>query len=121
MVADEVRKLAEQSRQATQEIETLIFGIRATITEAVEAMSHSTQKVESGTQIVSKAGSAFEEILREIVTVAKEVGTVASSVEEMVIGSEEIVKRILRKPFLLQQKNNRLPWNKSMHRFMNCT
>ena len=92
VVADEVRKLAEQSRQATQEIETLISGIRTTITEAVQAMSLSTQEVVSGTQVVSRAGSAFVDILHEINAVAEEVGTVATSVEKMAVGSSEIVE-----------------------------
>lgn len=91
VVADEVRKLAEQSGQATQEIESLISGIRSTITEAVNAMSHSTRQVESGTNVVNKAAAAFEDILREINDVASEVEAVATSVEEMAAGSEEIV------------------------------
>ena len=92
VVADEVRNLAEQSKQATREIETLISGIRTTITDTVEAMSLSTQEVESGTQVVNQAGLAFVDILREINAVAEEVGTVATSVEEMAVGSAEIAE-----------------------------
>ncbi|MRS05585.1 hypothetical protein EG832_20575, partial [bacterium] len=63
VVADEVRKLAERSTSSTKEIDQMLNGIVATVSEAVTAMQSGTLEVETGVEYANKAGKALEEIL----------------------------------------------------------
>ena len=63
VVADEVRKLAEQSKQSSEEIASLIQGIQDNTTHVIHAMDKGTEEVKSGSAIVAQAGDAFQHIL----------------------------------------------------------
>ena len=65
-VADEVRKLAERSAQSTRQIEELIESIQGRVDVVVKAMAAGTAEVESGSELVSSAGEALQQIVRGI-------------------------------------------------------
>lgn len=66
VVADEVRKLAEQSSTAAQKISELIRSIQSETEMAVERMQKGTTEVDSGRQVVTAAGDAFETISQAV-------------------------------------------------------
>ena len=82
MVAEEVRKLAEESGQAAQQIAALIASIQTDTTQAVDRMKNGTEDVQSGKEVVNKAGVAFE--------------TITSAVKELTSNSEAILSAARR-------------------------
>ena len=70
-VADEVRKLAEQSQEAAKQIATLISEIQGETDKAVVAMDEGTREVKVGTEVVTTAGKAFEEIATLVTNVSE--------------------------------------------------
>ncbi|HMA83327.1 MAG TPA: methyl-accepting chemotaxis protein [Candidatus Thermoplasmatota archaeon] len=97
VVADEVRKLAEESGQATQQIDDLIKGIQREIDSAVTSMDENTKQVEEGSQGVEEAMKAFQTLPKVIETVnqsAEQVGNVAetnaSSAEEVSASIQQV-------------------------------
>ena len=97
VVADEVRKLAEESGQATKQIDNLIKGIQTEIDSAVNSMQENTRQVEDGSKGVEEAMKAFQTLPEVIETVnerAEQVGSVAetnaSSAEEVSASIQEV-------------------------------
>ncbi len=94
VVAEEVRKLAEQSADAAKEIGDLINSTQEESKKALESMTEGVKDVESGTEVVSKTGSTFNEILDAVKGISKQVEETASAAEELSSGSEEMAASI---------------------------
>ncbi len=94
VVAEEVRKLAEQSAGAAKEIGDLITATQDESKKALESMTEGVKDVESGTEVVSKTGSTFNEILESVKGISKQVEETASAAEELSAGSEEMAASI---------------------------
>ncbi len=94
VVAEEVRKLAEQSAGAAQEIGDLITSTQEESKKALESMTEGVKDVESGTEVVSKTGSTFNEILDSVKGISSQVQETASAAEELSAGSEEMAASI---------------------------
>lgn len=62
VVAEEVRKLAEGSAVAAQKIADLIHTIQGETEQAVKRMQKGTEDVKNGQEVVTAAGSAFDNI-----------------------------------------------------------
>jgi methyl-accepting chemotaxis protein len=62
VVADEVRALAQQSAQATSEIEKLVAAIQAETNEVVAAMEAGTEQVVTGTKLVDETRQSLNKI-----------------------------------------------------------
>jgi len=91
VVAEEVRKLAEQSQQASKQIEILIGEIQNETAQAVTAMNTGTQEVNLGTEVVTTAGQTFKEIEQLIQEVTLQVKETSNSIQQMADGSQQIV------------------------------
>ncbi len=96
VVAEEVRKLAEQSQEATKQISELIGGIQGDTEQAVAAMDNGTREVKLGAEVVNTAGQAFHEIVTLVEQVSDQVREVSSTIEQMAIGSQQIVESVNR-------------------------
>jgi len=94
VVAEEVRKLAEQSADAAKEIGDLITSTQEESKKALESMTEGVKDVESGTEVVSKTGATFNEILESVKGISKQVEETASAAEELSAGSEEMAASI---------------------------
>ena len=94
VVAEEVRKLAEQSAGAAKEIGELITATQEESKKALESMTLGVQDVAAGTEVVSKTGITFGEILADVQGISKQVEETASAAEELSAGSEEMAASI---------------------------
>ncbi|MEW5784988.1 MAG: methyl-accepting chemotaxis protein [Bacillota bacterium] len=94
VVAEEVRKLAEQSARAAKEIGQLIKATQEESSKALESMTLGVKDVETGTEVVSKTGATFAEILSDVSVIAKQVEETASAAEELSSGSEEMAASV---------------------------
>ena len=96
VVAEEVRKLAEQSQEATKQIASLIGAIQGDTEKAVLAMDDGTREVKLGAEVVNAAGQAFQEIVGLVTQVSNQVGEISSAIDQMAVGSEQIVTSVNR-------------------------
>lgn len=94
VVADEVRKLAERSTSSTKEIDTMLNGIVATVSEAVTAMQSGTMEVETGVQNANEAGKALAEILTASEAVNAQATLAATASEQMRHAAEQLVEAV---------------------------
>ena len=61
VVADEVQRLAENARDATSQISTLVSNIQAETSDTVSTMNEVISQVVSGSQLAEQAGERMEE------------------------------------------------------------
>jgi len=94
VVAEEVRKLAEQSARAAKEIGELITATQDESRKALESMTLGVKDVEMGTEVVSRTGITFAEILGDVKGINKQVEETASAAQELSAGSEEMAASI---------------------------
>jgi methyl-accepting chemotaxis protein len=94
VVADEVRKLAERTAHSTSEIGQMIKAIQDEVSMAVNSMENATSNVNLGVDLVTKAGSALQDIVVSANELQVMVQEIASATEEMSATSEEISKDI---------------------------
>ncbi len=94
VVAEEVRKLAEQSQEAAKQIAGLIGEIQGDTDKAVVAMKEGTQEVAIGTQVVSAAGQAFQEIVGLVTQVSEQIREISAAIQQMAGGSQHIVASV---------------------------
>ncbi|KGK87160.1 chemotaxis protein [Desulfosporosinus sp. HMP52] len=94
VVADEVRKLAEQSQEATQQISSLISEIQGDTDKAVLVMDNGTREVALGAEVVNTAGQIFQEIAELVTNTSREMKEIATTIDQMAIGSQQIVESV---------------------------
>ncbi|WP_371261459.1 methyl-accepting chemotaxis protein [Bacillus sp. OV322] len=90
VVAQEIRKLAEQSKNASKQISTLIQLIDTDTKTVIEGMEVGVREASAGLELVKSAGSAFKDILVKNDGVDFEVQEVTAAVEQMSAGAEQI-------------------------------
>ncbi len=83
VVANEIRSLAEQTREASKNIEKLLLEVQSETVVTVDAMNEGLVEVEKGTEAIGSTYSTFDRIIREIHLVAEEVRLVSNSVLEL--------------------------------------
>ncbi|WP_373558546.1 methyl-accepting chemotaxis protein [Bacillus sp. FJAT-45350] len=91
VVADEVRKLAEQSSKSTSQIRDLIGEIQVETERAVTASKDGNKAVEDGMDVITQAGTAFNDISQSISHVTTEVEQVAVSMKNINLDISQIV------------------------------
>lgn len=94
VVADEVRKLAEKTMTATKEVEEAVNGIQTGTRQNIITVEHTTNSLNSGTELVRHSGDALMEIVHEITETAAQVSSIATAAEEQSVASEEITRSL---------------------------
>ena len=97
VVAGEVGKLAAQSSEAAEEIAKTISEVQRVTQRAVQAMNTGTEEVRVGSDVVSSAGSQFQQIAEHVAEVdrlvkesAQNAAAVAEASREVLKGSEDV-------------------------------
>ncbi|ESA35454.1 methyl-accepting chemotaxis protein [Leptolyngbya sp. Heron Island J] len=85
VVADEVRSLAQQSAEATTEIENLVAEIQAETNDVVKAMEMGTEQVVVGTQLVDET----RESLNSIAQVTTDMKILVNSINQATLSQSE--------------------------------
>ncbi|MFT4242620.1 MAG: methyl-accepting chemotaxis protein [Acidovorax sp.] len=91
VVASEVRSLAQRSAQAAKEIKTLI-GV-------------SSEKVESGTQLVNDAGAAMREIVAGVQNVTSIIAEISDAASEQSLGIGNVNQAVAQLDQMTQQNS----------------
>ena len=90
IVADEVRKLANNSGEATGQIETVVKEIQSEIKELVELTKLSYKQVQSGRKTTELTNGKILDIIDKIQTTSFEVQEISTSIKEQKQAVEEI-------------------------------
>ncbi len=88
VVADEVRKLAEQSGNAAKQIAALVSGIQEQIDAITDGINRGSEEISQGKDIVSTAGTHFDDLEKAIGDIDNVVQQIYSSTEEMIKTTE---------------------------------
>lgn len=95
VVASEVSQLADQSKDAADEISSIITDIQACIRQCVSQMEAGAQSVETGIVQSNEAKETFKEILQHINIVSEEMTNVSAVTEEVNSGSSMLLESII--------------------------
>jgi methyl-accepting chemotaxis protein len=94
VVAQEVRSLAEQSRQATTQVRTILMEIQKATSAAVMATEQGTKAVAAGVKQATDAGEATRELTGGVGEAALAAAQVAASIQQQLVGMDQIASAI---------------------------
>jgi len=90
VVAQEVRSLAEQSKEATNQVRTILNDIQKAISGAVMATEQSAKAVEAGMNQSQTAGDSIGKMTEGIMKSVQTAIQIAASTNEQVAGIEQV-------------------------------
>jgi PAS domain S-box-containing protein len=91
VVAQEIRSLAEQSKQATAQVRTILGDIQKATSAAVLATEQGSKAVEVGVKQSFQAGEAIRVLAESITEAAQAATQIAASSQQQLIGMEQII------------------------------
>ena len=90
VVAQEVKSLAEQSKQATAQVRTILSDIQKATTAAVLATEQGSKAVEAGVSQSTEAGDAIRLLADSITEAAQAATQIAASSQQQLIGTDQV-------------------------------
>ncbi|HEY1725342.1 MAG TPA: CHASE3 domain-containing protein [Steroidobacteraceae bacterium] len=90
VVAQEVRSLAEQSRQATERVRTILGEIQKATTAAVLATEQGTKAVEAGARQTETAAESIQSLLGSVNESAHAATQIAASSQQQLVGMDQV-------------------------------
>lgn len=108
VVAEEVRKLAEESKVAADRISKVVTDVQQETVQIVDAISSTSEVLDTGRATASKAQNAFHHITEGIKVVSDQVDLVSSASEEMAASTEEVTASFEDVALLSKQTTNRI-------------
>lgn len=90
VVAAEVKELAEQSQQATVQVNAILLDIRRATDKAVMATEEGSKGVDRGTQMVQQVGDAMKSLMDAIREAALSSQQIVAAVRQEGIGIDQI-------------------------------
>lgn len=90
VVAQEVKSLAEQSRQATNQVRTILGDIQKATTTAVMATEQGGKAVEAGTRQTEVAGEAIQALIGSVNEAAQAATQIAASSQQQMVGVDQV-------------------------------
>jgi methyl-accepting chemotaxis protein len=90
VVAVEVRNLAEQSRQATAQVKTILSDIQKATNATVMATEEGTKGVEEGARLAERAGEAIEQLAGVIEESAQAAAQMVAGGRQQATGVEQV-------------------------------
>ncbi len=92
VVAQEVKTLAEQSKQATGQVRTILNDIQKATGAAVMATEQSSKAVESGLKQAADAGESVRTLTDSISQSAQAATQIAASSQQQLVGMDQLVQ-----------------------------
>jgi methyl-accepting chemotaxis protein len=90
VVAQEVKSLAEQSRQATDRVRTILSDIQRATTAAVMATEQGAKAVEAGGRQTEAAGHSIGALAGSVTEAAQAATQIAASSQQQLIGMDQV-------------------------------
>jgi methyl-accepting chemotaxis protein len=90
VVAEEIKELAEETGEATDNIDSLIKEIHQKSEKTLETIENSNQEVAVGNKLITEAEKSFVEIKENIEETADQIQQTSASAEELAANSDEI-------------------------------
>ncbi len=90
VVAQEVRSLAEQSKQATAQVRTILTDVQKATSAAVMATEQGTKAVEAGAKQASQAGEAVQKLAASISEAAQAATQIVASSQQQLLGMDQV-------------------------------
>jgi len=92
VVAGEVRNLAEQSRQATTQVSTILSEIQKSANTAVMVTEKGTKSAESGVELAQSTGDSIRVVQEHTQQVVMAAEQIAASARQQLVGMDQITK-----------------------------
>jgi methyl-accepting chemotaxis protein len=90
VVAQEVKSLAEQSKQATSQVRTILTDIQKATSAAVMATEQGSKAVEAGVKQTTEAGEAIRMLAESITEAAQAATQIAASSQQQLVGMDQV-------------------------------
>src|SRR3954469_3045214 len=90
VVADQVRNLAEQSKEATAQVQSILEEIDGATRAAVRAAEDGTSVVEAGAQLAAQAGEIIAQLTQSIRESAQSAEQIVAAAKEQSSGMDQI-------------------------------
>ncbi|MCX6546383.1 MAG: methyl-accepting chemotaxis protein [Acidobacteria bacterium] len=94
VVAQEVKSLAEQSRQATTQVRTILMEVQKATSAAVLATEQGTKAVAAGVKQASEAGDSIRALTGSVSEAAQAATQIAASSQQQLAGMDQIASAI---------------------------
>jgi methyl-accepting chemotaxis protein len=92
VVADEVRNLAEQSKQSTAQVQSILEEIERATRAAVAAAQEGTEVVEQGAELAERAGEIIAQLSEANSVAAQSAQQIAAAVQQQNAGMDQIAQ-----------------------------
>ncbi|HEY1332597.1 MAG TPA: methyl-accepting chemotaxis protein [Actinomycetota bacterium] len=92
VVAAEVRNLAEQSKQATGQVQSILSEIQRGTNQAVLATEQGTRVVEAGVELAQRSGEVVTQLTDTIRKTAQAAHAIAGAAHEQNVGMDQIAQ-----------------------------
>ena len=90
VVAQEVKSLAEQSKQATTQVRTILNDIQKAMSTAVMATEQGSKAVDAGVKQSEEAGQAIRMLTESIAESAQAATQIAASSQQQLVGMDQV-------------------------------
>ncbi|MFA6980831.1 MAG: methyl-accepting chemotaxis protein [Ignavibacteriaceae bacterium] len=90
VVAQEVKSLAEQSKQATAQVRTILMDIQKATSAAVMATEQGSKAVEAGVKQSTEAGESIRMLADSINEAAQAATQIAASSQQQLVGMDQV-------------------------------
>ena len=94
VVASEIKKLAEETNEATDEVERLITDIQNSTDGTVTNIREMGERVDNGTMTAEEALDALEEIADNVATVNDSVQEISDATDDQAASTEEVASMV---------------------------
>lgn len=90
VVAQEIKSLAEQSKQATAQVRTILSDVQKATSAAVMATDQGSRAVEAGVKQSTQAGESIHILAESIAEAARAAMEIAASSQQQLVGTDQI-------------------------------
>jgi methyl-accepting chemotaxis protein len=90
VVAQEVKSLAEQSKQATAQVRTILGDIQKATTAAVLATEQGSKAVEAGVAQSAEAGESIRQLADSVIDAAQAATQISASSQQQLVGTDQV-------------------------------
>lgn len=90
VVAQEMKSLAEQSKQATSQVRTILFDVQKSISSAVMATEQGARAVQEGVDLSAQAGDSIEVLARSVSEATDASIQISVSSQQQLVGMDQV-------------------------------